>query len=137
MSRSAAQQQNGNTLADSKGPARNSKGTSREGKGPVARTRYWPLIDEGPVTLSAPSILSPESYQDLADRIEIWLRGLKRRSDADAALKKCKRPPTEAASERQPKRDQSGGDDHCHDQQDKETAFPFAHLPILIPTGDS
>jgi hypothetical protein len=45
-------------------------------------------LDEGPVTLSAPSVLSPESYQDLADRIEIWLRGLKRRSDAEAALKK-------------------------------------------------
>jgi hypothetical protein len=45
------------------------------------------VLDEGPVTLSAPSVLSPESYQDLADRIEIWLRGLKRRSDAEAAIK--------------------------------------------------
>lgn len=44
-------------------------------------------LDEGPVTLSVPSVLSPESYQDLADRIEILLRGLKRRSDAEAALR--------------------------------------------------
>ena len=43
-------------------------------------------LDEGPVTFSAPSVLSPESYKDLADRIEILLRGLKRRSDAEAAL---------------------------------------------------
>ena len=42
-------------------------------------------LDEGPVTFSVPSVLSPESYQDLADRIEIFLRGLKRRSDAEAA----------------------------------------------------
>lgn len=42
-------------------------------------------LDEGTVTLSVPSVLSPESYQDLADRIEIFLRGLKRRSDAEAA----------------------------------------------------
>lgn len=44
-------------------------------------------LEEGPVTLSAPSVLSPEGYQDLADRIEIFLRGLKRRSDAEAKLK--------------------------------------------------
>lgn len=43
-------------------------------------------LDEGPVTFSVPSVLSPESYKDLADRIEIFLRGLKRRSDAEAAL---------------------------------------------------
>lgn len=44
-------------------------------------------LEEGPVTFSVPSVLSPESYQDLADRIEIFLRGLKRRSDAEAKLK--------------------------------------------------
>lgn len=44
-------------------------------------------LEEGPVALSVPSVLSPESYQDLADRIEILLRGLKRRSDAEAKLK--------------------------------------------------
>jgi len=43
-------------------------------------------LDEGPVTLSLPSVLSPESYQDLAHRIEILLRRLKRLSDAEAAL---------------------------------------------------
>jgi hypothetical protein len=37
-------------------------------------------VDEGPVTLSVPAMLSPESYQDIADRLEIFLRGLKRRS---------------------------------------------------------
>ena len=42
-------------------------------------------LDEGPVTFSVPATLSPESYQDMADRIEIFLRGLKRRSDAEAA----------------------------------------------------
>ncbi len=42
-------------------------------------------LDEGPVTLIVPATLSPESYQDMADRIEIFLRGLKRRSDAEAA----------------------------------------------------
>jgi hypothetical protein len=44
-------------------------------------------LDEGPVTLSVPSVLSPESYKDLADRIEIVLRRLKRLSDAEAALR--------------------------------------------------
>jgi hypothetical protein len=42
-------------------------------------------LDEGPVTLSVPATLSPESYQDMADRIEIFMRGLKRRSDAEVA----------------------------------------------------
>jgi hypothetical protein len=37
-------------------------------------------LDEGPVTLIFPSSLSEDSYQDLSDRIEIVLRGLKRRS---------------------------------------------------------
>jgi hypothetical protein len=41
-------------------------------------------LDEGPVTLTVPATLSPESYQDMADRIEIFLRGLKRRSEAAA-----------------------------------------------------
>jgi hypothetical protein len=35
--------------------------------------------------LFVPATLSPESYQDMADRLEIFLRGLKRRSDAEAA----------------------------------------------------
>lgn len=37
-------------------------------------------LDEGPVTLTVPAMLSPESYQDLEDRLKIVLRGLKRRS---------------------------------------------------------
>jgi hypothetical protein len=41
-------------------------------------------LDEGDVTLSYPADLSPESYQDMADRIEIVLRALKRRADAEA-----------------------------------------------------
>jgi hypothetical protein len=39
------------------------------------------------VTISVPSVLSPDSYQDFADRIQILLRGLKRRSDAEESLK--------------------------------------------------
>jgi hypothetical protein len=45
-------------------------------------------LDEGPVTLSVPAVLSPESYEDMADRIEIFLRGLKRRTDAEAARRR-------------------------------------------------
>ena len=44
-------------------------------------------VEEGPVTLSVPATLSPESYQDVADRMEIMLRGLKRRADAEAACR--------------------------------------------------
>jgi len=45
-------------------------------------------LDEGPVTFSTPSVLSPESYKELADRIEIILRRLKRRSDAESSLRR-------------------------------------------------
>lgn len=48
-------------------------------------------LDEGPVTLSVPATLSPESYQDMADRIEIFLRGLKRRSEAEAVRRRTDR----------------------------------------------
>jgi hypothetical protein len=48
-------------------------------------------LDEGPVTPSVPATLSPESYQDMADRIEIFLRGLKRRSTAEAARRRADR----------------------------------------------
>lgn len=48
-------------------------------------------LEEGPVTFSVPATLSPESYQDMADRIEIFLRGLKRRSDAEAARRRSER----------------------------------------------
>lgn len=48
-------------------------------------------LDEGPVTVSAPAILSPESYQDMEDRIEIFLRGLKRRSQAHREAKEVER----------------------------------------------
>ena len=48
-------------------------------------------LDEGPVTLTVPATLSPESYQDMADRLLIFLRGLKRRSDADAARRHADR----------------------------------------------
>jgi hypothetical protein len=36
-------------------------------------------LEEGPVTLIFPASLSSDSYQDLEDRLEIVLRGLKRR----------------------------------------------------------
>ncbi|MGD0331950.1 MAG: hypothetical protein ABSA90_01700 [Xanthobacteraceae bacterium] len=52
---------------------------------PMAQEKFD--LDEGPVTFSTPSVLSPESYKELADRIEIILRRLKRRSDAEAALR--------------------------------------------------
>lgn len=48
-------------------------------------------LDEGDVTLSYPSELSPESYQDMADRIEIVLRGLKRRADAERVRRRVER----------------------------------------------
>jgi hypothetical protein len=48
-------------------------------------------LDEGEVTFSYPADLSPESYQDMADRIEIILRGLKRRADAEAARRRLDR----------------------------------------------
>jgi hypothetical protein len=48
-------------------------------------------LDEGQVTLSVPATLSPESYQDMAERIEIFLRGLKRRSGAEAAQRRANR----------------------------------------------
>jgi hypothetical protein len=48
-------------------------------------------LDEGQVTLSVPATLSPESYQDMADRIEIFLRGLKRRAYAEAARRRADR----------------------------------------------
>lgn len=48
-------------------------------------------LDEGPVTLTVPATLSPESYQDMADRIEIFMRGLKRRADAEVARRRSDR----------------------------------------------
>lgn len=48
-------------------------------KGPMLQEIFH--VEEGPVTLSAPGMLSPESYQDIADRLAIFLRGLKRRSE--------------------------------------------------------
>lgn len=39
------------------------------------------MLDEGPVTLTFPSSLSGDSYQDLADHIAIFLRKAKRRSE--------------------------------------------------------
>jgi hypothetical protein len=40
------------------------------------------VLDEGNVTLTFPAQLSLESYQDLADHLEIFLRKAKRRADA-------------------------------------------------------
>jgi hypothetical protein len=48
-------------------------------------------LDEGEVSFSYPADLSPESYQDMADRIGILLRGLKRRADAEAARRRSER----------------------------------------------
>ncbi len=37
-------------------------------------------LDEGPVTLTVPATLSEESYADLADQLELFLRRAKRRA---------------------------------------------------------
>jgi hypothetical protein len=39
-------------------------------------------LDEGPVTLTYPSDLSPESYLDLKDHLDLFLRKAKRRAEA-------------------------------------------------------
>lgn len=39
-------------------------------------------LEEGPVTLTFPSSLSSDSYQDLSDHLAIFLRKAKRRSEA-------------------------------------------------------
>ena len=41
------------------------------------------LLDEGYAFIEMPKNISLESYQDLADRIEIFMRGIKRRAEAD------------------------------------------------------
>lgn len=38
-------------------------------------------LDEGPVTLSFPATMSPESYQDLSDYLALFLRKAKRNAD--------------------------------------------------------
>lgn len=48
-------------------------------------------LDEGEVTVSYPAELSPESFQDMKDRIDILLRGLKRRADVEAARRRLDR----------------------------------------------
>jgi hypothetical protein len=61
---------------------------------PVPRSKWTTRVfrrGHSPVTLIVPATLSPESYQDMADRIEIFLRGLKRRSDAEAAQRRANR----------------------------------------------
>lgn len=45
-------------------------------------------LDEGPVTLTVPATLSEESYTDLADQLELFLRRAKRRAGTQAELKK-------------------------------------------------
>lgn len=60
-------------------------------KRPIKTMRETFALDEGEVSLSYPAELSPESYQDMADRIEILLRGLKRRTDAEATRRRTER----------------------------------------------
>jgi len=64
-----------------------------EGLGPIPEHLTRPItekftLDEGEVTLTVPQRLSLESYQDLEDRIEILLRGLKRRAEQRDRLRK-------------------------------------------------
>jgi hypothetical protein len=42
-------------------------------------------LEEGPVTLTFPVELSPESYQDLSDHLAIFLRKAKRRAESSGA----------------------------------------------------
>ena len=44
-------------------------------------------LDEGPVTLSFPADLSPESYEDLKDQLELILRRAQRRSKGQQLLR--------------------------------------------------
>lgn len=60
-------------------------------KRPIKTMRETFALDEGEVSLSYPAELSPESYQDMADRIEILLRWLKRRTDAEATRRRTER----------------------------------------------
>ena len=48
-------------------------------------------LDGGPVTLNVPATLSPDSYKDMEDRIAIFLRSLKRRSEAEVARRRLNR----------------------------------------------
>jgi hypothetical protein len=43
-------------------------------------------LDEGPVTLTFPASMSPESYQDLSDYLALFLRKAKRNADAARQL---------------------------------------------------
>ena len=45
-------------------------------------------LDEGPVTLSFPSELSGESYEDLKDQLELFLRRAQRRDGGKTLLAK-------------------------------------------------
>lgn len=53
-------------------------------KGPSVLEESFNLED-GPVKFSFPAVMSADSYQDFADRIEIVLRQAKRRADAEMA----------------------------------------------------
>jgi hypothetical protein len=62
----------------------------RQPTAPVPGRRYWHEkpgvlqevfnLDEGPVTLTISATLSEESYADLADQLELFLRRAKRRA---------------------------------------------------------
>jgi hypothetical protein len=45
-------------------------------------------LEEGPVTLTFPAVLSGESYQDLVDHLTIFMRKAKRRADVEAARRR-------------------------------------------------
>ena len=49
-------------------------------------------LDEGDVTLTFPASLSTQSYQDLADYLELFLRKAKRRAVADRKIDRNEAP---------------------------------------------
>jgi hypothetical protein len=56
-------------------------------KGTMLQETFY--LDEGPVTLSFPSTLSGESYEDLKDQLELFLRRAQRRSGGKALSAKA------------------------------------------------
>jgi hypothetical protein len=69
------------------------KGSRHASLGPIPEYLTRPILekfslDEGEVTLTLPGRLSPDSYKDLEDRLNIILRGLKRRAELGDNLRK-------------------------------------------------
>lgn len=62
-----------------------------DGPPPAGVRREVITLAEGDVTISFPTQLSAESYQDLADHLAIFLRKAKRQSDIEAERRRIDR----------------------------------------------